>query len=77
MADESEDFEKQISDAQPKMEYEGQSSKDDFLSISTHFYHVCKAKHKGFKVFIQYDDEDKHTVSPRVCSYYLHVQFGK
>lgn len=43
MADESEDFEEQISDAQPKMEYEGQSLKDDFLSISTYFYHVCKA----------------------------------
>ena len=43
MADESEDFEKQISDAQPKMEYEGQSSKYDFLSISTYFYRVCKA----------------------------------
>lgn len=43
MADERGDFEEQISDAQPKMECEGQSLKDDFLSNSTNFYHVCKA----------------------------------
>ena len=38
---------------------------------------IACAKHKGFKVFTQYDDEDKHAVSPRVRAYYLHVRFGK
>ena len=75
MADEREDFEEQISDAQPKVECEGQSLKDNFYQIPLIF--ITCAKHKGFKVFIQYDDEDKHTVSPRVCAYYLHVRFGK
>lgn len=76
MADESEDFEKQISDAQPKMEYEGQSSKDDFF-INLHLFLSRVQSIKDSKFFTQYDDEDKHAVSPRVRAYYLHVRFGK